>query len=282
MTDKAGASSEKTPRVRKRRPSSSTTVRDQNGGKSRKRGISPQKTSPKKTENCHRHPWWCAVWRAGIVAIILSVVLMITAEIYVGVQSAKKHSSEAGNLPSDYVGLVLGCSPTLGNLENAYFTHRMKKAAELWRSGNVRCLIVSGDNRAANYNEPEEMKKDLIKRGVPEKYIVCDYAGLRTLDSVVRSHKIFGADKIAVVSQEFHNKRALAIAAHFGIEARAVDAEDVELASSSFRLWVRERAARVALLIDLFLLDREPYFMGTPVSLPSPPDRRPRGSYISF
>lgn len=278
MMEKSKGSSKNTSRKR----SKSSSACDKKGGESCKKRLSPQKKEPKKRENCILRQWARVLLWVGLVFCALCVLLTMTAEIYVGVQSSKKHGTEAGNLPSGYVGLVLGCPPKLGKYENEYFTNRIKKAAELWRSGNVRCLIVSGDNRATDYNEPEEMKKALVMHGVPAKYIVCDYAGLRTLDSVVRAHKIFGADKIAIVSQEFHNKRALAIASHNDIEARALDAEDAELTSSQVWSWLRERVARGVLLVDLFLIEREPRFMGPPVSLPPPPDRRSRGSYISF
>lgn len=281
--DKTKSSSKRTPRPRKKRTTSAPPACERNSEKTGEDKATARKVPPTgKKRTDHLRHWVRITWRAGLVCCILCIASVITAEIYVEAQSSKKHSSEASNLPSDYVGLVLGCSPKLGEHENAYFTHRIKKAAELWRSGNVRCLIVSGDNHVDHYNEPNEMKKALVKQGVPDKHIVCDYAGLRTLDSVVRANKIFGADKIAIVSQEFHNKRALAIASHHDIKARALDAEDVDPPSSRILLWIRERIARVAMLMDLFLFNREPSIMGESVSLPPPPDRRPRGSYISF
>lgn len=280
--DKTKSSSKSAPRPRKKRTQSASPTRKRNSEKTGTNKTTARKAPPTEKKNDRLRHWVCIAWRVGLVCCILCVALVITAEIYVGVQTSKKHSSEAINLPSDYVGLVLGCSPKLDERENAYFTHRIKKATELWRSGNVRCLIVSGDNRVDHCNEPHEMKKALVKQGVPNKHIVCDYGGLRTLDSIVRANKIFGADKIAIVSQEFHNKRAMAIASHYGIEARALDAEDIDPPSSRILLWIRERIARVAMLMDLFLFNREPSIMGDPVSLPPPPDRRPRGSYISF
>lgn len=102
---------------------------------------------------------------------------------------------------------------------NGYFHNRMDTASELWKDGKATVFIVSGDNSSHAYNEPEWMKQALVERGVPEERIVCDFAGLRTLDSVVRMKEIFGVSTMIVVSQEFHNERALAIAAHEGMAA---------------------------------------------------------------
>lgn len=113
------------------------------------------------------------------------------------------------------------------------------------------------------------MKRALIDAGVPEQAIVCDFAGLRTLDSIVRARAIFGARRLVIVSQEFHNERALAIASHFGIDACAKDAKDVSRRSHRMRSWLRERAARVAMLIDLFVLNRQPRHMEERETLPN-------------
>jgi len=112
------------------------------------------------------------------------------------------------------------------------------------------------------------MKQALVERGVPEERIVCDFAGLRTLDSVVRMKEIFGVSTMIVVSQEFHNERALAIAAHEGMAAWAVSAPDVPNRRSRMKSWFRERAARVWMMLDLWVWSREPRFLGEPVVLP--------------
>lgn len=178
------------------------------------------------------------------------------------------HDSVAECQPNS-VGLVLGCSKYIRRGYNNYFyVNRMKAAAELWRSGKVRCLIVSGDNRAMNYNEPRDMKNSLIQLGVPADRIVCDFAGICTYDSVVRANKIFGADKLIIVSQEPHAERAVAIARQLDIEAEGLNAPSFAMKRSALiRFYLRERAARISMVYDI-ITNRTPHHMGQPVRLP--------------
>lgn len=198
----------------------------------------------------------------------LALTALALSETYVYVQSSGRHSLRVDDVPRGGVGVVLGCSPTIAGRANSYFTHRIASAAQLWFAGKVTSLLVTGDNSRKDYNEAEAMKSALVRKGVPEQVIACDYAGLRTLDSIVRAGKIFGAERIVVVSQAFHNERALAIASHAGIEAYGLDAPDTAGRSSRLRSWLRERAARVAMMLDLFLLDRQPRYMGPRETLP--------------
>lgn len=111
------------------------------------------------------------------------------------------------------------------------------------------------------------MKQALVERGVPEDRIVCDFAGLRTLDSVVRMKEVFGASQMIVVSQTFHNRRALAIARYNGMDAYAVNAPDVPTAVPGLKAG-SGRGARMWMMMDLWLWGREPRFLGDPVALP--------------
>lgn len=207
-----------------------------------------------------------------LAAAILAAAFPGACELYVHLSSRGKLYERAADLPSQSaVGLVLGCSPYLRSRhENPYFRYRIDAAASLWHSGKVRALIVSGDNSNHEYNEPQAMKEALERLGVPSSRIVCDYAGLRTLDSVVRAHEIFGADRIIVVSQPYHNKRALAIANHYGIDALALNARDVRLNRLQKRNWLRERGARMKMVLDLWFLGTGPRHLGDPVPLPGP------------
>lgn len=169
----------------------------------------------------------------------------------------------------DSVGLVLGCSKYIRRGQrNYFFIKRMEAAAALWKSGRVRCLIVSGDNRSMSYNEPRDMKRTLIEMGVPAERIVCDFAGICTYDSVARAKKIFGADRLIIVSQESHAERAVAIARHLGIDAEGLNAPQFAITRSArMRAYLRERAARVAMVYD-FISDRTPHHLGKQEPLP--------------
>lgn len=169
-------------------------------------------------------------------------------------------------LPADRVALVLGTSERVRNGNpNLYFTHRMEAAAALYHAGKVRHLLVSGDNRRADYNEPIAMRKALIAAGVDSTDITLDFAGFRTLDSVVRARKIFGQQRFTIVSQRFHNERAIYIARQHGLDAVGYNAQDVGRAYG-FRTQLREKLARVKVFVD-DLIGVEPHFLGEPVQL---------------
>lgn len=171
-------------------------------------------------------------------------------------------------IPYNRTGLVLGTTPKLRDgRTNLYFEYRMDAAAALYKEGKVKYLIISGDNHRNDYNEPEEMKKALLGRGVPEKALYLDYAGLRTLDSVIRAKEIFGQDSLTVISQRFHNERALYLADAFGMQAVGYNAKDVSL-STGFKTQVRELFARVKVFIDL-MTRKQPKYLGEKISIPA-------------
>lgn len=177
--------------------------------------------------------------------------------------------SDAAAIPARRVGLVLGCSRYLpGGLRNSFFDNRIQAAARLYRAGKVQYFVVSGDNRVRGYDEPRDMKDSLVLAGVPAARIYCDYAGLRTLDSVVRVREIFGQTSVTVISQEFHNQRAIFIARRRGLDAIGFNAPEVD-AYNSFRTKCREVVARANTLLDIFVFRRAPKFLGRKVKIPA-------------
>lgn len=164
------------------------------------------------------------------------------------------------------VALVLGTSRSAnGRTENPFFTYRIQAAAQLFFSGKVKHIIVSGDNSSQYYNEPRDMRKALIKLGVPSECITMDFAGLRTLDSVVRCKEIFQQKKFIIVSQGFHNYRALYIALYHNIDAVAFNAKYPASASQK-TIW-REYLARPMALLDLHCFDTQPKYLGDKVNI---------------
>ncbi len=175
--------------------------------------------------------------------------------------------SNVAEIPETKTALLLGTSKTLGNGQpNAYFYNRILAAAELYKSGKIQYLIVSGDNSRKDYNEPEDMQKALMERGIPEDRIFLDFAGFRTLDSVVRAKEIFGQHKIIIVSQQFHNERAVFLAQQNGMEAYGFNAEDVNQ-YAGFKTNVREYLAKTKAYLDL-ITGVEPKFGGKKIQIP--------------
>lgn len=169
--------------------------------------------------------------------------------------------------PNNRVGLVLGTVKTLPNgRSNLYFIYRINAAVELYRAGKIKHILVSGDNHRKGYDEPTDMQQALIQKGIPESVIHLDYAGFRTLDSVVRTHKIFGQNKFTIVSQPFHNQRAVFIAQRYGLDAVGYNAKGVS-GRGGFKTNVREWFAKVKAVLDLYVLQTKPKFLGKPVKI---------------
>ena len=135
----------------------------------------------------------------------------------------------------------------------------------MYKSGKISYILVSGDNSTEYYNEPEQFKKELIKHGIPEDKIFLDYAGFRTLDSVVRAKKVFGQSKITIISQKFHNERAIYIAEKHGIDAIGFNARDVSK-NYGFKTKVREYFARSKAIIDV-VFNVDPKFLGDKIEI---------------
>ncbi len=175
--------------------------------------------------------------------------------------------SDITTIPARKVGLVLGASKTTSRgTGNLYFNFRIQAAYNLYKTGKVKFLLLSGDNHIKGYDEPSDMREALLELGVPDSCIVLDYAGFRTLDSVVRCKEVFGEDSITIVSQEFHNQRALFIANKNNINAIAFNAQEVNK-NYSFKTRVREYFARVKCVMDIYLLYTSPKFLGEKIKI---------------
>ncbi len=169
--------------------------------------------------------------------------------------------------PPVYCAILLGTSKYLrGGKKNLYYKYRIEAAIRLYASGKCRKIIVSGDNGTKYYNEPRAMKEDLINAGVRKEDVICDYAGFRTLDSIIRFKKVFGRQRGVVVSQKFHNERAIYIGRAYGIELYGYNALDVGV-RSGLKTRLREVLSRVMCVLDVELLHTGPRFLGKGVKV---------------
>lgn len=170
---------------------------------------------------------------------------------------------DVADVPEAPVALVLGTSKYVrSGRKNIFFSNRIRAAVELYQSGKVKKLIVSGDNGSTGYNETEDMRQELIERGIPAKDIVNDHAGFRTLDSVVRANSVFGQKKFVVVSQEFHIRRAIFIADAHDLNATGYVAADPNMTAATRQVHFREILARVKAFLDVHILGTKPRFPG--------------------
>ena len=202
------------------------------------------------------------MWWAGLGLIVLFFGLLLAGNWWVVVSTEKNIFTDLRDLPVNPVGLVLGTNSHLTNgMPNPLFDNRMQTAAELYKLGKVAHIIVSGDNRSKFYNEPMEMKRALLKLGIPDSAITLDFAGLRTLDSVVRSKEIFGQNHITIVTQPFHTYRALFISRYFDIEAVALVSPEPGQEPAA-KIYFREYFARAKAILDLYVLKTAPRHLG--------------------
>jgi SanA protein len=198
------------------------------------------------------------------------ILLLISGSLcfyWIENSTAKNLYENTTALPECKSGLVLGTSRYLaGGSQNLYFTYRIEAAARLFAAKKIKKLILSGDNRVNDYNEPKEMKKALLAKGIPDSCIVLDYAGLRTFDSMVRCKEIFGQDSVIVVSQQFHNARAIFIAKRIGLTAFGFNAQKVTT-QKTFKMKTREFFSRIKCVLDIYLFNTRPRHLGEKISI---------------
>lgn len=206
------------------------------------------------------------IWRL----ILLTTTLVILTTLYAN-YTVRKHAdgktfSEVSEMPKNKVGMVLGTSKYLRNGQvNLYFEYRIQATVKLYLAGKIKFVLVSGDNGNTKYDEPTAFKNELVARGVPANKIFLDYAGFRTLDSVVRAHAIFGQKKFTVISQKFHNERAIYLAENKDLEVVGFNARDVE-ARGGLKTKIREVFARTKAFLDI-LFGVQPKFLGETIEI---------------
>ena len=206
-----------------------------------------------------------------IIIILVVLMLFVTASVIIcnviiNKTTKEQVYSDVNLIPHNKVGLILGTSQYLkSGHKNLYFVYRINAAVELYNAGKIDFFVVSGDNSRKDYNEPLDMKNELIAKGIPENKIYLDYAGFRTYDSVIRMNKVFGQNEFTIISQKFHNERAIYIANRLGLNAIGFNANDVA-AYYGFKTNAREKFARVKVFVD-FLTGKEPKFLGETIEI---------------
>ena len=215
-----------------------------------------------------RKKWFKKLVRLALTFFVISLIFIGIANTVIEKSAVGRTFSSVDSIPHHKVGLVLGTSKFLQNgTVNLYYKYRVDATVALYKTGKIDYVIVSGDNSTKEYDEPSTFKEDLIKGGIPEERIYLDYAGFRTLDSVVRVKEIFGQESVVIISQQFHNERAIYLAEHYGIKAIGYNAKNVSK-HYGFKSNLREYLARTKVFIDI-LLGVQPKFLGEKIVIPS-------------
>ena len=203
----------------------------------------------------------------GCILSFIFVFIVLGVDFYIGFSSKSLIYKDINKIPAKKAALVLGTSKFDKYGEpNYFYDYRLDAAAKLFKARKVKAIIVSGDNSIKGYNEPEQMKNDLKQKGVPGNYITLDYAGFRTLDSIVRAYEIFNVDDFIVISQKFHCERAIFLAKAYGQEAIGFCAKDVHW-SIGVKVRIREILARFKAVLDVYFLHTKPRFLGSTVKV---------------
>lgn len=202
------------------------------------------------------------------VFLLLIVVFTVYANVKVENAAEGRLYASVDDVPRNKVALLLGTNPlNRWGRPNSYFTNRINTAAELYHAGKVDFIIASGDNHTKRYDEPSAMRDSLMAHDVPADRIILDFAGFRTLDSVVRAKEVFGCDSMTIISQADHNARALYLAEANGIEAVAISAPLRAGRWVRTCLALREWLARDKMMLDIWF-GKQPHFLGEKIEIP--------------
>ncbi|KFF20612.1 vancomycin high temperature exclusion protein [Chryseobacterium sp. JM1] len=206
------------------------------------------------------------IFKIFLLLLAAGIIFIAWANYSIRKESSAFVSYRIADVPETKTALLLGTGKTLSNgMPNAYFYNRIQAAIDLYKSGKIKYIIVSGDNSTKDYNEPEDMQLTLMQYGIPKDKIVMDHAGFRTLDSVVRAKDIFGQNKLVIISQKFHNERAVFLAKKNGMEAFGFNAADVNK-YAGLKTNLREYLAKAKVYWDL-LFGVQPKFGGEKIEI---------------
>jgi len=197
---------------------------------------------------------------------IITVISVVLIDTTISQQAQSRIYRDIKKVPAKKAALVLGTAKYMvGGGKNYFYAYRIRAAAALFKAGKVKAIVVSGDHSTKYYDETNKMQKDLIKAGVPKRYITLDPLGLRTLDSVLRAEAIFDLKDYIIVSQKFHLERALFLAK--GQKVIGFMAKDIPGTTAAYRMKAREYLARAKAFLDVYILYTKPKFDGKKVKV---------------
>ena len=196
--------------------------------------------------------------------IIAIIIVIITCYMIVECKTSGKTFDKVADIPHREVGLLLGTSPrTPENAPNYYFINRITATAELYKAGKIDKVIASGGDYSSRpgggYDELVAMRDSLIDHGIPDSVIILDYDGTRTLNSIVKAKEVYGEECVTLISQKYHNERAIYLASQQGIDAIGYNAKPSHIISKRIKNEGREFLARVKLFVDV-ILGEKPQF----------------------
>ena len=195
------------------------------------------------------------VWTISSIVVLCVALILISDRVVVNNAKGKAFSNIDSIRPTEY-GLLLGTTPQarFTKVTNYFFIYRIDASEQLYKSGKIKKILISGDeNSLDGVNEPECMRDSLVARGIPASAIILDGKGYRTICSVINANKVYGLKSFIVISQKFHNERAIYQAEHLGLDIEDIQGYNAEDPNSrrAYLTSFREYFARVKMFIDL-------------------------------
>lgn len=182
--------------------------------------------------------------------LTISIVFVIGSNLYVNRIAEPWITSEALELPKVKYGLLLGTSKYFKKGENNdFYVKRLNAAIKLYSLGKIEKIIISGTHEESNYSEPLSIQKDLMQKGIPDTAIILDYYGDRTLLSILNFKNSYRNDSVIVITQKFHNQRAIFLGRKNTINIWGYNAEDVKI-KTSFKVLIREYFAKAKAVLE--------------------------------
>ena len=214
-----------------------------------------------------KNKWFKRIFMALLIGLGLLIAVVAACNIWVLSSCSGRLYDNAETVPHKRVAVMLGTNPKTktGNM-NYFYKHRIDAAVKLYQNGKIDRILISGDNSSKTYSEPDAMKADLMAAGIPDSAIYLDFAGFSTYDSMVRAKKVFGLSEFMVVSQDFHNKRAVYIARQNGIDAIGFNVQNTLFRKWRIKMELREILARVKAVGEV-VMNKKPHFLGEPIEI---------------
>lgn len=213
----------------------------------------------------HKKRFLHKVFIFGVFMALLIVILVILLNLNTETKSLSYIYTDINKIPPCQTVLVLGASVYKNSIMSDMLKDRSDTAIELYKSGKAQKILVSGDNRAKNYNEAVTVNNYLLKQGIPEKDIILDYAGFDTYDSLYRARDIFKVKSLIISTQKFHLPRAIFIARGLGIESYGITADKHQYKNIEFNIG-RELLATIKAYFDVYF-EAKPAFLGEPIPI---------------
>jgi len=203
----------------------------------------------------------------SLTAFLLLIAFILAANFWVIRRTRDGIITRAAALPQNDVTMILGTSRTVrGRWVNPFFEGRMNAAAELYREGKTRHFLVSGDNGHEGYDEPTWMRDALVTRGVPASAITMDFAGFRTLDSMARAKAVFGLQRFTIITDDFHEPRAIFLARSYGLDVVGYPSASIPFRWSKMTR-ARELISRTVACVEVYALHTKPRYFGPKVEI---------------